>query len=53
MTTFESASLIFSIAAFLFVLCLVAIDQWKQWRIRRAERRAIEEHTDEFWRQVG
>lgn len=32
---------------------LVAIDLFKQWRARRAERRAIEEHTDEFWRQVG
>lgn len=49
MTFLESASLIFSIAVFLFVLSLVAIDQWKQWRKRRAERRAIEEWEAEFW----
>lgn len=47
----------FILVAFIVVFAvypsLVAIDLIKQWRARRAERRRIEEHTDEFWRQVG
>lgn len=26
---------------------------WLSWRERQAQRRRIEEHEDEFWRQVG
>jgi hypothetical protein len=26
---------------------------WLQWKERRDERKRIEEHTDEYWRQIG
>ena len=53
MSPAQAFLLVTAIVLFAVYASLVAIDLFKQWRIRRAERRAIEEHTDEFWRQVG
>ena len=47
------AFLIVCIALLLLVAVPVAVFYWQRWRERRAEARRIEEHTEEFWRQVG
>lgn len=53
MSPSQAFILVSAIVLFAGYAILVAIDLFKQWRKRRDERRAIDEHTDEFWRQVG
>lgn len=53
MTTLETASLVLASIIFLVVAVPVLVFVGKLWFERRAKRRELDEHTDEYWRQIG
>ena len=53
MSPAQAFVLISAILACTAVILLIAIDATKQAMSRRAKRRELDEHTDEYWRQIG
>lgn len=53
MSPAEAFAIFVLAAALLGFIVALARWGWLEWKERRARRRRIEEHEDEFWRQVG